>query len=743
MSRFFCLFCLLSALAITVRAQTSTETNSDPSPRERFTVERWLKTPAAFQPQGLMGLQWRGKRLEFTFVRQAENDFELVVASPTQLSPTRLMSGRELAEALAGFGLRGSPAMLAGLRWEDSGDSLLLDAGVALFRVLLEQAASGDKPARGLTVEQLFRLPDGASNAIYNAGLTAVAFVKDFNVHVQELAGEVRAVTTNGSADLTHGVAVHRVEFGIKDGLWFSADGKKLAFYREDFTPIDAYPYVNITPTPAVLAPGRYPMAGRKSSIVSVGCYELAAQKLVWLATDPAADEWHTNVAFTPDASELWIAHVNRAQNHMELRAWSTSSGNLRGVIMTEDDAEWIEPEAPPYFVPGGQGEFLWLCNRSGWRQFHLFDASGKAVKQVTHGEFDVDEFTGFDADGKGFGFVAPGAIPIEKHHFHGTLEGAQRQLTTGRGHHTALISADQQWLLDTHTNLTLPKAVDLVELGGQGEPRRLHTAPDPLAAFEHGQDQLFTVKTEDGRVLYGWMMVPPGAMEQASGAPVIHYVYGGPHNQLVTDQWLAGGGRWNLWLTAMASEGHVVFFADGRGTPHRGIDWQQAVHRRLGTPEMEDQLCVLQAVLERTGADKTRVGVTGWSYGGFMTLTLSCRAGEHYKSALAGAPVTDWEFYETGYGERYMDTPAENPEGYKLSNTRTHVRGLKGRLMVVHGSADDTVVWQQSLAFLKACIDAGVDVDTMIYPGELHGLRGSSALHFMRKSRKWFLETL
>ncbi len=733
---------LLGLAAVLVPAQ-ETVAKTHAATRERFTLERWLKTPAAFNPQGLMGLQWCGKKIAFSFVRQAEGDFELVRAAPGEASPQRVLSGKEVAEALSTFGLRGSPAMLAGLRWEESGTSLLLDAGVALFRVHPPRGATAAEPAKGLAVDQLFRLPDGSSNAIYNADLSAAAFVKDFNVWVMKRGEEGRAVTEGGNADLTHGISVHRVEFGIKDGLWFSADGKKVAFYREDFTPVDAYPYVNLTPVPAELVPGRYPMAGRKSSVVSVGVHDLAAAKTVWLETDPAADEWHTNIAFTPDASELWIAHVNRAQNHTELRAWSADTGKLRGVVLTEDDAEWTEPEAPPYFVPNGEGRFLWISVRSGFRHVHLFDAGGKELAQLTRGDFDLSDFTGFDADGKGFRFIATGVNPLEKHLFHGTLEGTQRQLTTGRGHHTAEVSADDNWLLDTHTNLELPKAVDLVNLGGKEDVKRLHTAPDPLASFEHGTDSLFTVKTPDGRALHGWMMLPPGMKARAEGAPVIHYVYGGPHNQLVTDQWLAGGGRWNLWLTAMASEGHVVFFADGRGTPNRGIDWQQAVHRKLGTPEMEDQLVVLQSVLHGTGADAKRVGVTGWSYGGFMTLTLACRAGEHYKSALAGAPVTDWAFYETGYGERYMDTPAENAEGYATSNTRTHVAGLKGRLMVVHGTSDDTVVWQQSLTFVKACIERGVDVDTMLYPGELHGLRGPSALHFMRKSRAWFQQTL
>ncbi|MSR74914.1 MAG: S9 family peptidase [Planctomycetes bacterium] len=714
-----------------------------------FNLEAWVRNPMGFVPQGLSCLQWQVEGDSFSWVRTGANGPELVVSNAEGTSETVVLNGQELAAALATVMPGIGADALANLRWEAGARTLLLDHPAGLVRVTLAQAvgsvagdAAATAPANGIAAEVLFRLPQGAEHAVYAANKSAVAFVLDHNVHVLLQDSTTHAATEGGNADLTHGIEVHRVEFGIHDGLWFSPDGTRVAFYREDFKPVDAYPYFEIGSLPAKAKAGRYPMAGRNSSVVSVGVHEIATGKTQWLALDSVADEWHTNVAWSKDSSEVWIAHVNRAQSRMELRAWNAASGALRGVVLVEEDAEWIEPESPPLFVPGGAGSFLWLSVRNGFRHVHLFDAAGKHQRQITKGTFDVQEFLGFDADGKGFQFSASGENPLHKHLFHATLEGQQHQLTLGRGHHSALRSANGKWLLDTHTNLELPKAVDVVALNKDVDPRRLYTAPDPFAGFRHGRDELFTCTAADGATLHGWMMLPPEGM-LLKGAPVVHYVYGGPHSQLVTDQWLSGGGRWNLWLATMASQGHVVFFADGRGTLQRGIDWQQTVHRKLGTQELSDQLAVLDYVLLRTEASSARVGVVGWSFGGFMTLTLMTRAGERYKAGIAGAPVTDWGYYETGYGERYMDTPAENPAGYKEANPSSHVKGLRGRLLVVHGSADDTVVWQNTLSFLKACIDNSVEVETMIYPGELHGLRGRSMLHFLRKASTYFKSSL
>jgi dipeptidyl-peptidase-4 len=404
-----------------------------------------------------------------------------------------------------------------------------------------------------------------------------------------------------------------------------------------------------------------------------------------------------------------------------------------------EQDAQWVEPEAGPIFLPDGSGHYLWFSFASGYRQLHRYAGNGAHLGQVTSGKFD---FMGFvDWVGNSFLVTGTGINPLEKHLFLVDLVGAQRQVTAGRGQHDTLLSPNGERVLDTHTNLELPLAIDLLTTSGQ-RIRRVHEAENPLANYRLGTQRVFTTTCASGEPMYGHLILPPD-LDATRKYPILQYVYGGPHSQLVQDRWLGGQGRWVLWLHMMATRGFVVFRADNRGTANRGIEWQQAIHRRLGTLEVEDQVKALDHILQNPWADSERVGIHGWSYGGFMTLSLMTRAGERYRAGIAGAPVTNWAFYETGYGERYMDTPAENPEGYSNANPSAHVKGLRGRLLVVHGTADETVMWQSSIDFLSHCIEAGVEVETMVYPGQLHGLTGRSFSHFLRKMTRFFDDCL
>jgi len=428
---------------------------------------------------------------------------------------------------------------------------------------------------------------------------------------------------------------------------------------------------------------------------------------------------------------------VNRGQDTMALVEYDVATGKRLKVLFTETDKEWIEPEHGPVFLPDRSGRFLWFSPRDGYDHLYLYTRTGKLVRKVVGGKYDVIAFKGWDADGKGFFFETTGPDPLHRHLYHSDLEGVEKAVTQGRGSHRAQVSSDGSHVLDTHSNLELPLVVDLITVNGK-QIRRLHEAPNPLKNFRMGTHRFFTVKSRDGFDLHGHVIFPPD-LDPAKKYPVIQYVYGGPHSQLVQDRWLAGGGRWMLYLHHMASRGYVVFRLDNRGTTNRGIEFEQVIHRRLGTCEVEDQILALEYVHGLGFTDRGRVGVHGWSYGGFMTLSLMTRAGKKYRAGVAGAPVTDWAYYETGYGERYMDTPEENKKGYHTANPGTHVKNIRGRLLLVHGTSDKTVMWQNTIDFLGRCIQAGVEVETMIYPGNLHGLRGKSFSHFLRKLTKFF----
>jgi dipeptidyl-peptidase-4 len=693
-----------------------------------LTLDLVLTRGASLFPQGLEALAWHPDGARYTWVRRGPDGPALVSAPVADGTETVLLDGEALQRAWGAAGLDGkAPPLSRAYAWNPDGKSLRLFSAGSLYRIALE-------PPR---VKRIHQLPKGATAVAFAPDDARIAFVKDFDVYILEPDGSVTTVTRGGNEDLTHGVSVSREEFGIHDGLWWDPTGRRLAFYQENLQPIQLYPYTDFKPRPAARVHGRYPMAGRRNSVVRVGVCTAGAGNTVWLDTDRDADEYLTNVTWGPKGERLYVAHVNRGQDQMALVEYDAGTGRRLRTLFAENDDQWIEPEHGPVFVPDDSRRFLWLSPREGFDQFYLIDHEGKVIRKVTTGEHDVLAFKGWDPAGTGFFYESPGEDPRHRHLFHAGLEGGERPVTTGRGQHAAQVSPDGRHVLDAHTDLELPLAVDLITVRGE-VVRRVHAAANPLADYRLGTQRFFTIKSSDGHDLYGHLILPPDP-DPAKKYPVIHYVYGGPHAQLVQDRWLGGGGRWMLWMHHMAAKGYVVFRLDNRGTPARGIEFEQAIHRRLGTCELEDQMRGLEHVLGLGLADPARVGVHGWSYGGFMTLTLMTRAGKHYRAGIAGAPVTDWAFYETGYGERYMDTPEENPGGYRTASPGRHVKEIRGRLLVVHGSADKTVMWQNTIDFLRRCIDAGVEVETMIYPGEEHGLRGKSAVHFMRKMTAFF----
>jgi len=697
-----------------------------------LTLDHVLKEAGRLFPHGLNGLRWHPDGKHYSWVKKVEGKPALVTATVADGAETVVLTAARLSAAWKKAGLEGqAPPITRAITWNEDGKSLRLFRAGALYRIDLEP----------LRVIRLLKLPDGAGAPAFSPRDEQIAFVKEFNVHVLKPDGTVVPVTRGGSADVTHGISVSRNEFGIHDGLWWDPTGRRLAFYKEDLRPIEPYPYVDFKPRPARQVHGRYPMAGRKGSVVSVGVFDSTGGGVIWLETDPHADDYLTNVTWGPRGQRLYVAHVNRGQDQMALVEYDATSGRRLKTLFTENDEQWIEPEQGPVFLPDDSGRFLWLSPREGYDHYYLYNREGKVLRKVTSGDYDVLAFTQWDGDGNGFFFESTGENPLEKHLFHASLEGGERKITRGRGQHETRVAPDGRHALDVHTSLELPLATDLLTMGGE-TLRELHRAENPLKAFRLGTQRFFTIPSADGKFdLHGHLILPPGLdpAKPDRKYPVIHYVYGGPHAQLVQDRWLAGRGRWILWMHHMAAKGYVVLRLDNRGTPRRGIEFEQAIHRRLGTCEIADQTRALEYVLGLGFADPKRVGVHGWSYGGFMTLSLMTRAGKYYRAGLAGAPVTDWAYYETGYGERYMDTPEENPEGYKSASPSEHVKGIRGRLLVVHGSADKTVMWQNTIDFLRRCINAGVEVETMIYPGQTHGLAGKSYAHFVRKMTRFF----
>ena len=568
------------------------------------------------------------------------------------------------------------------------------------------------------------------------AGDARCAYVDRDQLWLLERGGRRRQLTFDGGPDIVYGDAAHRAEFGIERGLFWSDDGRFLAFYREDLRAITPYPYQDLGRVPAQPSHGRYPMAGAPHAKVTVGVLDTQDLGLCWLEHDPAADVYWTNLRFGPGPS-LYVTQVNRGQDRLQLLRFDADTGKQVAVLLEEHDAEWVEPEQPPTFL--ADGRFLWWSSRSGHRHLWLHpipgqQAAGSGPVQITKGAFDVQALLGVAADGKSIWFEASGEDPRQRHLFTAALDGSEvRQVTRERGTHRCTLSPDGLWAAAVWSNLETRPSARLIDLTS-GTAVALPAGPDPLAAVKLPTQRLFQITTEGDTVLYGHVSLPPDLAE-GQRCPVLLYVYGGPHVQLVTDQWLGGA---PLWLQALSAEGYVVCRLDNRGTPNRGREFEQSVHRRLGVLEVQDQLRAVEWLQQQPFVDRDRIGVHGWSYGGYLTLRLLLAAPTAFAGGVSGAPVTDWAMYETGYTERYLDSPTENPDGYLAASCLPFVAQLQRPLLLVHGTDDRTVMWSHSLAFVDRAIAAGKQLDYFPYPMQQHALQGPSRTHFLTMLHDW-----
>lgn len=692
-----------------------------PPPLPKLDYQVLLERPASVMAPPPV-VRWIPGGHDAVMVLRENGEERLVRRSPGQTEPQPFCDARTLRKALGLPVADGKPA--------PTPDFSLLDATTVRIELpgAIHSWKLGDEKSSRLLAwpTELDARDDSASYAIAPGDLR-VAYVQDHDLHVSGRDGNARRITWDGSADVVYGGAAHRAEFGITGGLFWSADGKRLAFYREDQRAIAPYPYQNLDAMPPAPKHGRYPMAGRTASSVQVGVLDCETNALVWLESDPSQDLYWTNVTFAPDGKSVCVALVSRGQDRMELCRFDATTGKRVGALLSEQDPQWVEPEHGPSFL--ADGRFVWWSPRDGHRHLYLHDANGTLLLQITKGAFDVQDLLHVASDGSMLWFTASGEDPRQKHLFSAKLDGSEvKQLTRDRGTHACTLSPDAKFALDVWSNLETPPTPRFLDLGS-GAPEALPNPPSPLLAFEMPAQREFQEKAEDGTVLYGSALLPKNIPE-GQKLPVLLYVYGGPHLQQVTDSWLGGA---SLWLHALANEGYVVCRLDNRGTPHRGIEFEQAIHRRLGTLEVQDQMRAVEWLKQQPFVDATRIGVHGWSFGGYMTLRLMLLAPDAFACGISGAPVTDWAMYETGYGERYMDTPQENAQGYEAASCLPLAGKLKGKLLLVHGTDDRTVMWSHSLAFVDRCVDAGVLLDYFPYPMQTHRLVGKDRPHFQR----------
>ena len=718
----------LALLAMAATALSSTPLLSQEASRTPTLEEYTLGSPKMLRRTSLRSLSWLGN--DYIYI----DSTRLVIGTPSaQSKVTTLLTQDELlsilGEATKGKGAKFfSPFAVVG------GSRELLSITFGQKHHLVDPRAKKLVASyeRDTKEEQAFLFSPRADHA---------AVVKGHNLFVLSPDGSSLQLTTDGSPTIVYGQTVHQNEFGINGGLFWSPDGGQLAFYRMDQSMIAPYPLVHIDARKATEEKLYYPMAGMPSHHVTLGVYDLASGKTVYIKTGEPKEKYLTNISWAPDGKTIYIAELNRDQNHMDLKAYDPKTGDYIKTLFSETNSKYIEPQWPMRFIPGRDREFVWQTRRDGYTHLYHYNVDGKLLGQITRGAWEVTDFLGFADGGKTLVYTSTQLSPIDRVVASVSLDGRKTKLLTPQeGWHVARLSRDGKYLLDTYESLKNPTEQRLVSVSTGKQLAKLYQSKDPEAGFINPEITFGKIKAADGVTDLYYRLLKPTNFDPSKKYPTIVYVYNGPHAQLVQNRFHAGCLGWDLY---MATQGYVVFTVDGRGSAHRGADFEQVIHRHLGKNEMADQMKGVDFLKSLRYVDANRIGVAGWSYGGFMTTNLMLTYPEVFKVGVAGGAVTDWARYEVMYGERYMDSPQDNPEGYKETNLSLRAKDLKGRLMLIHGTIDPTVVWQHTQLFVEACVKAGTYPDYMIYPEHRHNVMGVDRVHLNYTMARYFFDHL
>jgi dipeptidyl-peptidase 4 len=564
-----------------------------------------------------------------------------------------------------------------------------------------------------------------------------VAFTVENNLFLKKNDGSIVEITKDENKGIVNGKSVHRQEFGINNGIFWSPKGNLLAFYRMDETMVTDYPLIDINSRIAEVSNTKYPMAGMKSHHVTVGVFDLKNNKSVFLKTGEPAEQYLTNISWSPDEKTIYIAVVNREQNHMKLNSYDAASGDFRKTLFEEKHEKYVEPMTPLSFLNNNSNQFIYQSQRDGYNHLYLYDSEGKLIRQLTKGKFVVKKLLCISNTND---YILVEATSekreIETHVLKVMINtGEVIQITQKSGSHSAIVNKSATQLIDTYSAIDVPMEYYQIDISSKKE-KLLFKASDPTKDYSLGKQEVFTIKAADNKTDLWCTTITPPDFNPEKKYPLILYVYGGPHAQMIEDTWKGGQDFWKFF---MAQKGYVVMVVDNRGSANRGFEFESVIHRNLGMAEMADQMKGIEYMLAKPYIDKNRIGVHGWSYGGFMTTSLMVDHSDIFKVGVAGGPVMDWKYYEIMYGERYMDTPEENPEGYEKTSLLNKASKLKGKLLLIHGGIDPTVVIQHSMQFVQKCIENKVQVDYFIYPNAEHNVRGMDRVHLMQKVTQYF----
>lgn len=699
---------------------------------QKLTIEETVTGARKYAPTSLVGQQWRKDSKSITYLssdftnlmeRSATNGWkETVLATKSEFEAA-------LKVAFTGeeFALRTFPFSI---KWQTNATfETEIASKTNQYKIVYDVTTKKITSKIGYSIE--------GSQACFSAN-NAVAWLKDNNIRITSTNTTIEVTNDENPAIVNGSDYVHRQEFGIDRGMWWNATGTQLAYYRKDETMVGNYPIINWNEREAVNKDLKYPMAGMTSEQVTLILYDVASGKKITIQTGEPKDQYLTMVSWEPSGKYIFVGILNRDQNHLKFNKYDAITGAFVKTLFEEKATTWVEPQHALTFVPNNPNQFIYQSDFNGYNQMYLYTTDGKLLKNLGFKDVVVTNLLGFDGTNTKINYIGTANNGLDRQLYQVDIKsGKTIQLTTISGTHNASVSSDGTMVLDQYSNATTPNEISILNIKTRIATTTLVNADNPFTGkIDLPRIEMVSLTAADGTTPLNGRIIYPANFDATKKYPVMVYVYGGSHAQLVTNKWLGGAGYFDMY---MAQQGYVVFTLDNRGSDARGKKFCEVTHRNLGVNEMADQMKGIAFLKSKSFVDAEKIGVFGWSFGGFMTTSLLTSQPDTFKVGVAGGPVIDWKYYEIMYGERYMDTPQDNPEGYAKTSLLDKVKNLKGRLLLIHGAQDPVVVQQHSMNFIESSIKAGKQVDYFLYPNHEHNVSGRDRIHMYAKIADYF----
>lgn len=715
------LFALLISSSTCVYAQRS------------FSIDETVYGPSKFAPQSLSATQWMKNSDTFTHLDESYKNL-IVRDAKNNWDPAVLISLSDIQQAIAS---------------SISNDKVVLNRFPFQYKWMDNNILAFDLPSEKYTYTIYYdpatkqakvvnTIGTKTTNQEFTTDNSQTAYLIGNNIEILAQDGRKIQVTQDTIDGIVNGSDyTHRQEFGINKGMWWSPNNQNLLFYKKDESMVSKYPLPQWDTRVASVNEIRYPMTGMKSEEVTLVIYNTKTNTFTPLKTDGPKEQYLTSVTWDPSNDYVYVGVLNRGQDHLKLNKYDAKTGKFVKTLFEETSTSWVEPLQPLIFIPNNPNQFIYQTEKDGFNQLYVYNTEGKLIKNLGYKDVIVVEFKGFNSNYTKAYYIGATNKGLERHLYEVDLKsGKTLQLTSTNGTHNASVSPSGKYILDQYSNLNTPNKVQIIDTKNNKTTTLIDAKNPFVGTIDMPKIEFIELLSPDGKTPLNGRITYPTNFDPTKKYPVMVYLYGGSHAQLVTDRWLGGVGYFDMY---MAQNGYIVFTLDNRGSDARGRDFTRITHRQLGEAEMADQLVGVDYLKSLPFVDANKMGIFGWSYGGFMTTSLMTKHNDIFNTAVAGGPVMDWKFYEAMYGERYMDSPQENPEGYKKTSLLNKADKLKGNLLIIHGAQDPVVVQQHSMEFVEQAIKAGKQVDYFLYPTHEHNVRGKDRIHMYEKIAKYF----